>query len=149
MSQRVAGGCACGAVRYECSAEPLLTPNCHCRDCQRATGSAFASVLFVPTAAFKLTKGEPKYYRVTADSGNTRDLGFCPTCGSPVLINPSADPSLVIIQAASLDDLSWLRPAVDIFTSSAQPWDHMNPALPKFEREPTRDQLQEILTPRG
>jgi hypothetical protein len=106
-------------------------------------------VLFVPTTAVNLLKGELKYHRVTADSGNTMDRGFCPKCGSPVLIKASADPNLVILQAASLDDPSWLRPAVDIFTSSAQPRDHMNPALPKFEREPTRDQLKEILTLRS
>jgi hypothetical protein len=75
------------------------------------------------------------------------ERGFCPECGSPVVINESADPSLVIIQAASLDDPSWVQPVMDIFTSSAQPWDHMNPVLPKFAREPTREQVQEFLTP--
>jgi hypothetical protein len=149
MPTPFSGGCACGAVRYECSAAPLMTLNCHCRDCQRASGSAFAVVLFVPKAALMLTKGILKYHRSRADSGNTMERGFCPACGSPVLINESADPSLVIIQAASQDDPSWVRPAVDIFTSSAQPWDHMNPALPKFVREPTREQVAEFLTPRG
>src|SRR5215470_2525146 len=65
------GGCACGAIRYECSAAPIFALNCHCRDCQRATGTAYASVLRVPAKAFRVTQGEPRFYTVTADSGNT------------------------------------------------------------------------------
>jgi len=149
MSTPFSGGCACGAIRYDCMAEPLLSFNCHCRDCQRASGSAFAVVLLVPKAAFTLTKGTPKYHRRTADSGNTIDRGFCPECGSPVFVNEAADPELVTIQAASLDDPSWCPPAVDIFTAGAQPWDHMNPALPKFARQPTEDQIKELLPSRG
>ena len=49
------GGCACGAIRYECSADPILSLNCHCRDCQRASGSPFATVLLVPQDAVKIT----------------------------------------------------------------------------------------------
>src|SRR5437867_1208476 len=51
------GGCACGAVRYECSAEPVIALNCHCRDCQRASGTAYASGIFVPGVALRITKG--------------------------------------------------------------------------------------------
>jgi hypothetical protein len=58
-------------------------------------------------------------------------------------------PELMIIQVASLDDPSWHRPVVDFFTSSAQPWDHMNSALRKFAKEPTEEQLQELLMPHG
>jgi hypothetical protein len=149
MPTPFSGGCACGAIRYECSAEPLFSANCHCRDCQRASGSAYASALIVPKAAFTLTKGAPKYHRVTADSGNTMERGFCPACGSPLLVNWSAAPALVCIQAASLDDPSWHRPTMDVWTASAQPWDHMNPTLPKFARRTTEEQLKELLTSRG
>jgi len=57
------GGCACGAIRYEVTAEPIVMFNCHCRDCQRATGTAFSAVVYVPAKAFKITKGSPRYYR--------------------------------------------------------------------------------------
>ena len=49
MSSSLTGGCQCGAVRYECAAEPLFTGNCHCRDCQRSTGSAYVPALAVPS----------------------------------------------------------------------------------------------------
>jgi hypothetical protein len=54
MTAPFTGGCACGAVRYECTAEPLGSINCHCRDCQRASGTAYASVLRVPAASFRV-----------------------------------------------------------------------------------------------
>ena len=149
MPTPFSGGCACSAVRYECTAEPLLVLNCHCRDCQRASGSACASVLVISKAAFTLTKGTPTYHRVTGASGNPVDRGFCPGCGSPVFITEPANPAFVEIQAASLDDPSWVRPVVDIFTASAQPWDHMNPALQKFATQPTADQWQELLATHG
>jgi hypothetical protein len=133
------GGCACGAVRYECSAEPIVSLNCHCRDCQRAGGSAFAAILIVSASDFSLAQGEPTYHDVTADSGNTMSRGFCRQCGSPVVIKHqriTPGPEVVILHAASLDDPSWFLPTMDIYTSRAQPRDVMNPALPKFEEEP-------------
>ena len=77
MQVPFAGGCACGAVRYECSAEPLLGFNCHCRDCQRASGSAYASGMLVPEHAFRFTNGLPKYHPGVADSGRNVARGFC------------------------------------------------------------------------
>jgi hypothetical protein len=72
------GGCACGAIRYECTAPPLYMGNCHCRDCQRETGSAFAPTIGVAATALAITQGEPKYHTVTADSGNPVRRGFYP-----------------------------------------------------------------------
>ncbi len=132
MSTRFSGGCACGAIRYECSAEPIFSLNCHCRDCQRATGAAYASILRVPVIAFRVTKGEARFYTVTADSGNTVSRGFCSNCGAPLFSRLSGMPDVIGVRAGSLDDLSWHRPAADIFTKSAQPWDYMNPELPKY-----------------
>jgi len=127
------GGCACGAVRYECTAEPFMALNCHCRDCQRASGSAYASGVFVSADAFRFTKGAPKYYASVSDKGTDVARGFCAECGSPLVAGQAAQP-FVIIHAASLDEPGQHRPTMDIFASSAQPWDHMDPALPKYGR---------------
>ena len=135
MATPLTGSCMCGAVRYECSAEPVMTANCHCRDCQRATGSAYASVFLVPRNAVKIT-GEVKYYDVKGDSGNILSRGFCPTCGSRLFGKPAVVPDLMGIMAGSLDDPSSHKPAMDIYTASAQPWDSMNPELSKFPKGP-------------
>jgi hypothetical protein len=130
------GGCACGAVRYECSVEPMLSVNCHCRDCQQSSGAPFAAVLIVPKAAVSF-KGEIKLHQVKADSGNMSTRGFCSTCGSPLFGQPSGLPrELLGLRAVSLDDSSWFRPTMDIYTASAQSWDYMNPDLPKFPKMP-------------
>ena len=137
MATPFTGGCMCGAVRYECSAEPVMTANCHCRDCQRATGGAYASVLLVPRKAVTIT-GEVKYYDVKGDSGNILSRGFCPTCGSRLFGRPAVMSEVMGILAGSLDDPSGHKPAIDIYTASAQPWDYLNPELPKFPKAPPR-----------
>ena len=132
----LAGGCACGAIRYESSAPPVNAFNCYCRACQRATGSAFSSVLFVPTSAFRLTRGAPKYFITTGDSGGKVERGFCVDCGSPTLSRLSAYPEIIGIVAASLDDPSRHQPMVELFTANAPAWMAFNPATHKFPGAP-------------
>jgi hypothetical protein len=128
------GGCMCGAIRYECSAEPIVTANCHCRDCQQATGTAFAAAILVPRNAVTIV-GDVKYYEVTGDSGNIVGRGFCPNCGSRLFSKPPI-PELMGIMAGSLDDPSEFQPGMNIYAASAQLWDYMNPELPKFDKMP-------------
>jgi hypothetical protein len=134
MTSNLTGGCMCGAVRYESSAKPLIAGNCHCRDCQKSSGGAFVAVMAVPASSLKI--GQVKYYDSKADSGNSFSRGFCPECGARLFAKSSRDPRLAMIAAGSLDDPSLFQPTMDFFTSSAQPWDHMNPALRKFPKMP-------------
>ena len=129
------GGCQCGTGRYECAVEAVFTGNCHCRDCQKATGGAYVPVLAVPADALKIT-GDVKYYDSRADSGHTFSRGFCANCGGRLFGKSSGMPAIIAITAGSLDDPSRFKPATDFYTSSAQPWDHMNPQLPKFPKQP-------------
>ena len=130
------GGCLCGAVRYQSAGEPLYSLICHCRDCQRQSGSAHNAAMRVPAAGFRVTKGEPKRYIKTADSGNTVARAFCPECGSPLFLTVSTRPDIVGIRVGTLDDPSVFRPQAHIFTRSAQPWDPMDPALPQYPAYP-------------
>jgi hypothetical protein len=130
MAQKLSGGCACGAIRYECNVDPVVMFNCHCRDCQRASGSAYAAIVVVPKAAVQM-RGEPRHHKIAGGSGNAIERGFCPTCGSHVSDQLERVPGILALQAGSLDDPSTYRPKMDVFTSSAQPWDHMDPKLPK------------------
>lgn len=136
MKSPISGGCACGAIRYESTAEPLLMLHCHCRDCQRSSGGPFASFVVVPKEAFKLLQGSLRFYDTPSQAGGKTHRGFCADCGSPILGNPDAAPSIVAIRAASLDDPGWFAPQMDVWTSDAQPWDQMNPVLPKHELYP-------------
>lgn len=135
MATKLTGGCFCGAVRYECDAEPIFTGNCHCRDCQKAGGGAFAPAIAVPAAALKVS-GSVKSYDSKADNGNTVSRGFCTNCGGRITAKSSGMPDLAIILAGTLDDPSLFKPQMDVYTSSAQPWDHMDQALPKFPKLP-------------
>jgi hypothetical protein len=128
------GGCMCGAVRYECSAEPLYMGNCHCRDCQQATGTAYAAAMLVPRNAVAIA-GKVNYYDVTGDSGNIVGRGFCSNCGSRLFSKPPI-PEFMGIMAGSLDDPSCFKPQADVYVASAQPWDCMNSELPKFPKMP-------------
>lgn len=128
------GGCSCGAVRYAVRRDPVRMLNCHCRDCQRASGSAYAAIFVVAKSAFEL-QGELRYHAVVGSSGKRIERGFCPMCGSPVAIRLERAPDVVALHAASLDDPSVYRPALDIYTASAQPWDVMDSDTQKFERD--------------
>jgi hypothetical protein len=130
------GGCACGAIRYECSAQPVRMVQCHCRDCQRFTGTAFVAAVIVPMESLKLLQGSPRYFRTESSRGGNVHRGFCTECGSPVVSKFDSAPQFIGIHAASLDDPSWFRPKYNIWTSDAQPWDHLNPDVPKFEKYP-------------
>ena len=133
MAQKLSGGCSCGGIRYEGNADPVLMLNCHCRDCQRAGGSAYAAIMVMPKAAIQM-RGEPRYHKVIGGSGKAIERGFCPTCGSQVAVKLERLPDLFGLQVGSLDDPSTYRPMMDAYTSSAQPWDHMDPNIPKHAK---------------
>ena len=136
MTAMRTGGCLCGAVRYESVGEPLFSLLCHCRDCQHQSGGAYVAAMRVPAAGFRITKGEPKVYVSASDAGNEVMREFCPECGCPLFIRVSARPDIVGLRVGSLDEPGEFRPEADIFVKSAQPWDYMNPDLPKYQTYP-------------
>jgi len=131
------GGCACGAIRYECTAEPVLMLHCHCRDCQRSSGGPFSSFVVVPKEAFQLSQGTLRSHASPSEMGGETHRGFCPDCGSPIESRPDTIPHLIAIRTASLDDPSWFKPQLDAWTCDAQAWEAMDPTLAKFEKYPT------------
>jgi hypothetical protein len=130
------GGCLCGAVRYESAGEPQFSLQCHCRDCQRSSGTAFVAAMRVPSAGFRIVKGAPRSYVTRAESGNEVTRLFCGECGSPIYIQVSTRPDIVGLRVGTLDDPSGFRPDANIFVKSAQPWVHLSPDLPKHDTYP-------------
>ena len=102
------------------------------------TGGGFVAGLLVPASAFRLTKGQLSYHFTPSLAGGKHKRGFCTGCGSRITGGESDQrpTGFVGITADSLDDPSWFRPQMDIFVSDAQPWDHMDPAIPKYELYP-------------
>lgn len=132
------GGCACGAIRYECTAGPMMMLKCHCRDCQHVTGDGFAAAVVIPAESFRITRGQLRYHFTESMARGKHKRRFCPECGSRITgaESEAGDSPYVGVLAGSLDDPSWFSPQMDIFVSDAQPWDQMDPAISKFEHYP-------------
>jgi len=96
------GGCLCGAVRYSTTTEPLRSAVCHCRDCQRFTGSAFGALVYVPKET--LTIEGTKTFTSLGGGGKPMMRHFCPECGSTIAQEPGTRPGLVVLHGGSLDD---------------------------------------------
>lgn len=126
------GGCLCGAVRYVCSETPVMTGTCHCRDCQHASGSAFATLMIFAREDVTIS-GHPAVYAHKGDSGKTVRRLFCPRCGSPVLTDYEVTPQFLAVMAGTLDDPSLVRPEWNIYAASRQPWVTLSP-LKTFDR---------------
>ena len=136
MSVPFTGGCHCGALRYECTAEPLNTVHCFCTDCQKLTTTQMSTNLLMARAAFRITKGTPATYRTKGDSGKHVTRSFCVTCGCPICSEPEIMPDMVVVKAGSLDDISWIEPKASIYTDSAPPWAVIPGGIPRFPKMP-------------
>ena len=80
--------------------------------------------------------GDLQGYTVTAESGNELTRKFCPTCGTPIMTELLSNPQVMVLKAGTLDDPSWLEPAMHMWTASGQPWCEAIDALPRFEKSP-------------
>jgi hypothetical protein len=118
----MAGGCSCGAIRYEIASFPLLLYSCNCTNCQSASGSAFALNMPVATKGFRILMGEPKGWHHLSPSGAEVTSWFCGDCGGRIYGSRKSRPQSMNVRAGTLDDTGWLIPAGHIFMSSAQPW---------------------------
>ncbi len=131
------GGCYCGAIRYEITAEPIVRAQCHCRECQYFSGGAPSPFLLIPKSGFAITMGRPQTFaRSDIESPVTRQ--FCGTCGT-LIVNQSRDGTGMVVRAGTLDDPTWFEAAqLAIFTKDAQPFHEIPEDLPAFETLPSR-----------
>ena len=131
----ISGSCLCGDVSYSGDADVKMVINCHCSDCQKATGSGKATIIFIPTEALKF-EGDYKTYSVIGTDGSHVSRGFCPECGSPVISYAEEQPDVRFIKAGSLDDPSWVRVAASYWGDSAHEWSPVDDSLPSFAGNP-------------
>jgi hypothetical protein len=119
MVDEAVGGCQCGQVRYRLEGEAIELTVCHCRECQRQSGSAFGMSLSIPASALEILRGTVRFFDVICDSGRTKSCAFCPNCGTRIYHRTDAG---ISIKAGTLDDTSGLRPTAHYWTSRKQPW---------------------------
>lgn len=124
------GGCLCGAVRYEVEGPLSPIQLCHCRQCRKAQGSAFAANIPVDTARFRLLQGEGQLREHRATPGKRRV--FCGACGSPIFSQRDDGPETLRIRAGTLDDDAGLEVGFHIQAAFRAAWRPIDDGLPAY-----------------
>ena len=132
MPDPLEGGCACNAVRYRLTSPPMFVHCCHCRDCQRQTGSAFVLNALIETDRIVLLKGEPQPVAVPTDSGRPHRIFRCAQCQTALWSEYGGVAALRFVRVGTLDDPDRFAPGAHIFTASKQPWLALPPGAPAF-----------------
>jgi hypothetical protein len=132
MSVPREGGCACGAVRYRLTSDPLFIHCCHCLNCQRQTGSAFVINLLIEADRVESLAGEPQPVDVPRDDGSMQRIFRCPTCQVAVF-SQYTRPEVWFVRAGTLDEPTSVVPDVHIFTKSKVGWVTLPDSAPAFD----------------
>jgi hypothetical protein len=130
------GGCLCGGVRYTVTGGPAFQGLCHCRNCQRYTGTGFETFIVFPIEAVSV-QGELKTYEHIGGSGQQVYRRFCPNCGSGVINDADVLVGMRTVLAGTLDDPTLFKPTMDAFWSCAQLWVQTGGERTKFPGMPT------------
>ena len=133
MPNPITGGCLCGKIRYEVSQAPQSVIACHCTHCQKISGAGSSHNAVVPTSAVTFTSGKPKCFRDTGQSGSILNRYFCGDCGSSLYSQREKMPEMTILKVGTLDKPGEMKLVMNIWTNSARPWMHIDPAT---ERHP-------------
>ena len=127
------GGCACGAVRCALKSGPMIVHCCHCKECQRQTGSAFVINALIDTDRVAIYSGETTPFSMPTDSGRPPDVVRCTQCGTAVWSDYGGQRALRFVRVGTLDDPTALEPDVHIYTRSKQPWVRLPDGAQVFE----------------
>jgi hypothetical protein len=127
----ITGGCMCGALRYEATEPPQGVGDCHCRICQKCTGNLFYSYAAFREAAFRITQGEPKFYKSSA----WLERGFCASCGTQVCDRYLKGSYRVSATIGSLDHPEDWPPSMHCGVESQIPWLTIHDDLPRMRTE--------------
>ena len=137
MNNNQTGKCQCGLISYSFNKEKVISSHhCHCKDCQRTTGSGKATIIFIPKKHVDLN-GEIKYFESKGTSGTHVRRGFCSNCGSGILSYAKEIPHILYVKAGTLNDSSWLKIDSNFFTKSANEWNRPDETIKCFEGNPS------------
>ena len=136
--QAIEGGCTCRNLRYRMAAPPMFVHCCHCRWCQRETGSAFVLNAIVEADQIELLGGRVEVIDTPSESGRGQKIHRCPICKIALWSNyAGAGDSIYFVRVGTLDEPDRVPPDIHIFTSSKQSWLTLPtdvPAVPDFYR---------------
>ena len=132
---KLSGSCLCGEVAYSADTDVKMIINCHCSDCQKATGSVHGTLVFIEEDALSIN-GNPSGFDHPADSGSTLTKLFCSKCGSQLFGRNTNRPGMIGIRAGTLDQKELIKPGVNIYCGSAIASTPMDPDLKAFEKMP-------------
>jgi hypothetical protein len=125
------GGCTCGTVRYRLTRKPMYVHCCHCRWCQRETGTAFALNAMIEAGRVVLLSGVPEAVDTPSNSGKGQKISRCPSCRIALWSNyAGAGDAIHFVRVGTLDEPDRLPPDIHIFTESKQPWVTLSPDIP-------------------
>jgi hypothetical protein len=125
------GGCLCGAVRYEIAGPLAGVQLCHCSQCRRASGSAFAANMPVRAEDFRITSGEGGALKAFESSPGKQRV-FCGACGSPIISRSAGDPGWVRVRAGTLDEPADTSAAFHFHVASKAGWLAITDDLPQY-----------------
>ena len=136
------GGCDCKRIRYRLESRPLFVHCCHCRWCQRESGSAFALNAMIESDRVTNLGEEPELVDTPSNSGSGQKIARCPSCRVAVWSHyAGSGPITRFVRVGTLDQPDLLPPDVHIFTASKQPWVVLPVGVPAFEEYYDRDAL--------
>ena len=128
------GGCACGAVRYRMLDAPIFVNNCHCRLCQRQTGTGSAVNAFIETDRLEQLSGALTAHELPTGSGGVQRIMRCAACGTPVWSHyPRMGDKGAAVRVGTLDDPSAVRPDAAIFVGERPSWAPLPEGVPRFD----------------
>ena len=132
------GGCLCGEIRFEITGPIHNIVYCHCSQCRKAQGSAFATNGIVKASEFNILSGEGTLTGYESAPGQIKY--FCKTCGSPIMSRTKSKPDQVRVRLGTIESDITERPSAHIFVTSKANWEDITGDLPQYEGyEPDRN----------
>jgi hypothetical protein len=127
------GSCSCGTVRLRLTSEPMFVHCCHCKDCQRQTGSAFVLNALIEADRVESLAGEAEPVTMPTESGLPHDIYRCPTCRVAMWSTYGGRTKIRFVRVGTLENSAALPPDVHIYTRSKLPWVTLPAGVPAFE----------------
>ena len=132
----LSGSCLCGQINLTISSEPMMAGVCHCKNCQKQTGSAFSTLAGFPLSDIDFGDSELSMYEDSAtESGSVVKRFFCGKCGSPIYSQVPAQPDTAYLKTGILDDTSSFMPMFNLWCDSKQDWVTLDETIPAIGKQ--------------